>query len=86
MKKLISIFLLVVSCQKPPVAPVVPAEITCSVMCNHLRDLKCESGFNTKGGASCESVCKTLDELKTITFNKKCIYEAQTCNEINECE
>ncbi len=66
-----------------PVDAGTPAD--CSAACQHMRELGCEEGKPTPGGATCEDVCNNVEGSGTVTLNPACVVGISRCDQIESC-
>lgn len=58
-----------------------PAANDCAAACAHLRELRCETGEPTPGGATCEQVCEAGP-----AFPLACMTRVDSCEAADACE
>lgn len=83
---LFAIVALVAACRTEPPrgpAPFPPGEYSCSGACGGLRRAGCREGFDTPGGATCETVCAESDGARAWPLG--CWAGASTRDEVLAC-
>lgn len=72
-------FMLASSCYPQPITP--PATEPCAAMCATGRRLACEWAATTPSGATCETVCETVEATGYDTLRPSCVAEAASCED-----
>lgn len=75
----------------PPPAPdpaVDPpaGEADCGAACARASALGCEAAEPTPEGASCEQVCREVQDSGIVRWDLECRASAQSCEETDRCE
>lgn len=77
------------ACPPSPPAPTpAPAggEPSCDQFCAHARRLGCRVGTPTRKGASCEAVCRNVQESGIASFDLRCGMAADSCQALDACD
>lgn len=64
--------------------PLPPAPASCASMCDRMRQLGCEEGKPTDGGASCEMVCENAEQ-SPVPMPVACMAQARSCAQVPDC-
>lgn len=87
-RRLMLVAVLVAACSVPPppepIRPEPPPAPpgSCATACNHLRELGCEEGQPTPGGAICEEVCA---DGMADRYRLGCVADLDACEDIEDC-
>jgi hypothetical protein len=85
MTRIALLVLFVCGCSiKPPEPP--PGSPTCATACQRLVQLNCDGSKPTPEGATCEDVCKNIQESGLISWDLRCRTNAPSCAAVDNCE
>lgn len=93
MKLALAIALLLTACGPDVWTPIAPPPrerpdadaATCPDACARLAALDCDEAKPTPGGATCERVCRNIQESGATALDLACVVRAASCAAANAC-
>ena len=68
-----------------PIPDPPPQPDACQAACERLAALGCPEAEPTPEGASCDTVCRNVEESGVTSMRPGCVAEANSCEEADSC-